>query len=860
MVFGCSVSFSLRINCFSTTCLFSIGTYIRERIKRTKRPCAYYSNSSATFHCTLEGDLVFKLNPGPVNNGHCTQRRHASIDRWVLQSGRNPSNLIDVNNLSRGIPVISYRINDLPIRSPRCRNINNLRPVNRQPSEDRNTLRFCTINARSLNNKAGDFIDFICDYKPDIASITETWFHENESAARVLCTPAGYNLLDYSRTGRLGGGTGIMFRKDISVSQNAAGEFQSFEYSEWNITSRSHRFRLIIIYRPPYSDAHPITTGVFLAEFSDYLEHAVLCTDQLLICGDFNIHVDVSDDLDACRFLELLDSVGLDQHVSVPTHISGHTLDLIITRNSDQLLVSSPWTDYLFSDHLPVHCNIQVEKPLLKSKRISFRKLKSIDISSLRDDLSKSDLCSNAIDSLELNDLVTHYDEALSSALDRHAPLINKTVTKRPIVPWFNNEIKTAKRVRRSAERKWRKTKLHLDFLDYKAKKNRATFEMKKARQEFYTDFIAENSHDTRKLFRSAKTLFNHESELHFQGYSDSNATLANDIGNFIKKVDVIRTGLDTAAGNIHSADEMFPRNPEIHSLFQDFRTLTDKEVSSLITKATKKTCSLDPMPTTLVVECLDVLLPVLTKMINLSLQSGCFADRWKHADVHPKLKKPKAEVIFPSLRPISNLTFVSKLTECAAFSQTQNHLTIHDLYPKAQSSYRECHSTETALLRIKNDILMNMNRQHLTLLVLLDLSAAFDTVDHAILLNRLKSDFGISGNVLSWFKSYLYQRSQSVSINGHTSKKFEVKCGVPQGSCLGPLLFVLYASKLFTIIERHLPQVHAYADDTQLYAAFKPDPEHTANAVAAMEACINDIRKWMLADRLKIMMTKRNF
>ena len=122
----------------------------------------------------------------------------------------------------------------------------------------------------------------------------------------------------------------------------------------------------------------------------------------------------MSDDLDACRFLELLDSVGLDQHVSVPTHISGHTLDLIITRNSDQLLVSSPWTDYLFSDHLPVHCNIQVEKPLLKSKRISFRKLKSIDISSLRDDLSRSDLCSNAIDSLELNDLVTHYDEALS--------------------------------------------------------------------------------------------------------------------------------------------------------------------------------------------------------------------------------------------------------------------------------------------------------------------------------------------------------------------------------------------------------------------------------------------------------------
>ena len=246
--------------------------------------------------------------------------------------------------------------------------------------------------------------------------------------------------------------------------------------------------------------------------------------------------------------------------------------------------------------------------------------------------------------------------------------------------------------------------------------------------------------------------------------------------------------------------------------------------------------------------------------MINLSLQSGCFPDSWKHAVVHPRLKKSKAEVIFPNLRPISNLTFVSKLTERAVFNQTHDHLTLHDLYPTAQSSYREYHSTETALLRIKNDILMNKNSQQLTLLVLLDLSAAFDTVDHSILLNRLHSDFGISGHAFSWFQSYLYQRSQSVSIHGHTSKSFEVKYGVPQGSCLGPLLFILYVSKLFTIMERHLPQVHAYADDTQLYIAFKPDPEHAANAVAAMQACIVDIRRWMLTDRLIINDDKTEF
>ena len=133
-------------------------------------------------------------------------------------------------------------------------------------------------------------------------------------------------------------------------------------------------------------------------------------------------------------------------------------------------------------------------------------------------------------------------------------------------------------------------------------------------------------------------------------------------------------------------------------------------------------------MPTPLVVECLDVLLPVVSRMINLSLQTGSFPDAWKHADVRPRLKKPNSEVTFTNLRPISNLPFASKVTERAVFLQMDDHLSAHNLHPLAQSSYREHHSTETALLRVKNDILLNMNQQRVTLLVLLDLSAAFDT------------------------------------------------------------------------------------------------------------------------------------
>ena len=118
----------------------------------------------------------------------------------------------------------------------------------------------------------------------------------------------------------------------------------------------------------------------------------------------------------------------------------------------------------------------------------------------------------------------------------------------------------------------------------------------------------------------------------------------------------------------------------------------------------------------------------------------------------------------------------------------------------------------------------MSMNEQHVTLLVLLDLSAAFDTIHHNKLIGHLESDLGITDHALAWLKSYLSDRFQRVSVNGSLSDQFPLKQGVPQGSCLGPLLFTIYTRKLFQIVERHLPQVHCYADDTQLYVLFSPN------------------------------------
>ena len=242
-----------------------------------------------------------------------------------------------------------------------------------------------------------------------------------------------------------------MLRDNINVNKVDAGDRNSFEFSEWIIKHGSFTLRTIIIYRPPYSTNHPVTIRTFIAEFSTYLESIVMSSEPLLITGDFNIHVDQLSDPDSDIFLELLESMGFLQHVDKPTHRSGHTLDLIITRQCDVVLASAPTTDYFLSDHCSVLCDLHVVKPALPTKTISYRKIKDIDRQILRDELAETKLCLNSPNTLD--DLVECYNSTLSSLLDRHAPLLTKRFKIRPLVLWFNNDIKQARKERRRAEK-----------------------------------------------------------------------------------------------------------------------------------------------------------------------------------------------------------------------------------------------------------------------------------------------------------------------------------------------------------------------------------------------------------------------
>ncbi len=450
---------------------------------------------------------------------------------------------------------------------------------------------------------------------------------------------------------------------------------------------------------------------------------------------------------------------------------------------------------------------------------------------------------------------VDSYNTTLSKLIDQHAPMKERTVTIRPSAPWYTDEIKIAKQLRRKLERKWRLSKLVIDRELYMNQCKRVTTKIDEARRKHYNGEILSNSKDQKALFCIVDKLLHQKSEPLLPSH-DCPQELANRFADyFSNKILKIRSELESIkseATNIHVNQNATPRPKKFLS---DFPRTSEEEVLKLIKSSPSKSCALDPMPTWLLKDCTGVLLPVITKIVNLSLSSCTMPSQLKNAILSPLLKKISLDIeILKNFRPVSNLAFISKLIEKVVAARTMTQMIECHLHELLQSAYRKFHSTETALTKVQNDILHSLDRKYAILLVLLDLSAAFDTIDHEILLNILSSRLGITGNALAWFKSYLSQRYQTVSINGVKSVSQELKFGVPQGSVLGPILFTIYMLPLGDILRSYNVQFHQYADDTQLYLRFDPNSKcSTEDCKSVMQRCIEDVRKWMAQNMLKL-------
>ena len=496
--------------------------------------------------------------------------------------------------------------------------------------------------------------------------------------------------------------------------------------------------------------------------------------------------------------------------------------------------------------------------PLLDPRRITkqIHNIKGIDLL-FSEDIFKSCLYSAPASTLPA--FSQQLSSTLSSLLDKHAPLKTVSCSSRKHKPFITNEILTEKSKRSKLETLYRKNKYAPNCESFKSKFKEQAKKVAKLisleRRSYFRNLISSCSMQPKKLWSALDSLLCRKSASCLPA-CDSPSLLASSFLNYFgDKIAKLSSSFTSSASSSspHVPPESSP--PSLSS----FTPATFDEVRNAILSASNATCSLDSIPTCLLKSCLNALLQPISTLINLSLSEGLFPDDFKHAIVTPLHKKhslPQDEL--SSYRPISNLNFISKILERIIHSRLKTHLNTFPSLSRFQSAYRKFHSTETALLRIHNDLLQSINKQKVSALILLDLSAAFDTIDHNILLTRLQSNFGISGTALSLLSSYLSNRSQSVLIGNHSSSSSPLLTGVPQGSVLGPLLFCLYTSPLSHIFSNSPVSYHLYADDTQLYISFSSSD--SAYNLTVLSSTLDSVYSWFTLNRLSVNPSKTEF
>jgi hypothetical protein len=714
-------------------------------------------------------------------------------------------------------------------------------------------------NAQSLRLKTQLVSSYMAEKNIDLYFIVETWLSdENTSVIGELLSGGDYRLINKPRLNRIGGGICCLHKANIKVTKIDTTERTTMEVLETLVELKQTKITVVTIYRPGSSVANRYGMNVFFNELTDLLSYYSLYKHEVIFIGDFNIHMNKVSEPNTKKMVDILDLFDLCQHVSGSTHQSGNLLDLVLTNRN--LVINSCIVDDMNSDHNNILISLNVTKPKTQRKSLMKRRYKDINITAFRTDVSSHLGAESCPDERlgHLDELIHKFNQ-LAQVLDKHAPRIKKVVNARKPTPWTKSEIVEEKKNKRRLEKKWRRSKLKNDYELFKDQRNKYNSILNSIRRKQISDMISKNKGNSRDMFKALNYAL-HRKTASPMPPSDDISTLANEFSKFFDdKILKIRSQLDGANDvtpiDVNGDDDSFRGTP-----LMKFKAMTEPQIKKILSGMTKS-CKLDPIPIWLAKECIDEVIPIMTRIVNLSLSQGLVPSQLKHAVVRPLLKKAGLDPIMKNYRPVSNLSFLSKVLEAAVIMQMEEHFTNNNLHDNNQSAYKKYHSTETLLLKIHNDIITSLDQGKIIMLVMLDLSAAFDTIDHKILTDRLKSKYGINGTALQWFKSYLSNRTQSVLIDDYESQRKKLKFGVPQGSKLGPILFNAYIAPMSKVAELHGVIDHKYADDEQLSMSFKPGSElHETEAVQKMEKCIEDIRAFLKINKLSNNCEKTEF
>ncbi len=729
-------------------------------------------------------------------------------------------------------------------------------------------LSILNLNIRSIANKFDTFKHLLNSLNHDfsIISLTETWLNDQNSETFNL---GNYNFVCSNRSNRKGGGVGFYvsnnlnykLRTDLDIYQEGIVESIFIEI----ISTKTKNIIIGSIYRPPTGDFE-----IFENKLSEILSKIDKTNKTIYLTGDFNIDLLKSDVCEySNRFCEQLFTSSFFPLINRPTRITQHTatlIDNIFTNELDQM--ESSLNGLIFSDisdHLPIFhlASLSSNTDNISEKRKNTNYRRTVNKDSLTTFLLsvKNISWESTYQTNDACESYNNFHNSLKVAIDKSFPLVEM---KRKIIdhtksPWMTGGIlKSISKKNRLYKNSLKKPSKRNELM-YKTYKNKLNHVIKTAKKVYYENQFIKYKNDIKMTWQKINEVLNRRKtksklpDTFLQKNSNINISNPIDIANKFNEY-FVNVGPQLAKkipNDNNISYESFLKGSYIDSMFLE--PVTENELmNEIINLSENKSAGHDEISAKMIKEIKGEILKPLTYIYDLTFLTGKIPKFLKIALVTPVFKANETNR-FENYRPISVLTCFSKLLEKLMYKRLYNYVETKKILSNHQYGFCRNRSTEDAILELTDKISKAMDEGKFTMGVFLDLSKAFDTVNFEILFKKLHH-YGIRGICLQWFKDYLHERTQIVKYKQHRSFEMNITTGVPQGSILGPLLFLLYINDIENCSD--ILSFVLYADDTNAF--FSNSCLKTLSSTVQNE--MNKVVKWLNANKLSINASKTKF